>query len=37
MTVGGYQSLVKDVYRNKKAVRYNPSGGPPAPGEHAKL
>ncbi|KAI0051037.1 FMN-dependent alpha-hydroxy acid dehydrogenase [Auriscalpium vulgare] len=37
MTVGGYQSLTKDVHRNKKALRYNPSGVFPGPDEHAKL
>ncbi|TFY53727.1 hypothetical protein EVG20_g9990 [Dentipellis fragilis] len=37
MTVGGYRSITKDVHRNKKALRYNPSGVPPGPDEHAKL
>ncbi|EIM86680.1 FMN-dependent alpha-hydroxy acid dehydrogenase [Stereum hirsutum FP-91666 SS1] len=37
MTVGGYQNLMRDVHGNKKALRYNPSGSPPAPGEYAKL
>ncbi|TFK53101.1 FMN-dependent alpha-hydroxy acid dehydrogenase [Heliocybe sulcata] len=36
MTVGGYQSIRKDVYRNPKAVRWNPYGVYPK-GEHAKL
>lgn len=37
MTVGGYQSLRRDVYRNEKALKYNASGSLPAPEEHAKL
>ncbi|KAI0272786.1 FMN-dependent dehydrogenase [Gloeopeniophorella convolvens] len=37
MTVGGYQSLTKDVYLNKKALRYTPSGVPPSPSDHPKL
>ncbi|KAI0058998.1 FMN-dependent alpha-hydroxy acid dehydrogenase [Artomyces pyxidatus] len=37
MTVGGYQSITKDVHGNKKALRYNPSGVFPGLDEHAKL
>ncbi|KAI0720311.1 L-lactate dehydrogenase [Cerioporus squamosus] len=37
MTVAGYPSIEKDVRGNSGALRYNPSGGPPGPGEHAKL
>ena len=37
MTVAGYQSITKDVYRNKKALRYTPSGVPPGPHDHAML
>lgn len=37
MTVAGYASIEKDVIGNKKAVKYNPSGTPPGPGEHAHL
>ena len=37
MTVAGYQSITEDVHNNRKALRYNPSGVPPGPGEHAKL
>ncbi|KAK7468929.1 hypothetical protein VKT23_003424 [Stygiomarasmius scandens] len=36
MTVGGYASITRDVYRNKKALRYNESGVYPR-GEHARL
>lgn len=35
MTVAGYQSIKKDV--NRKALKYNPYGSPPAAHEHAKL
>ena len=37
MTVAGYRSIREDVYRNKDALKYNPHGVPPGPGEHAKL
>ncbi|RDX53903.1 L-lactate dehydrogenase [Lentinus brumalis] len=37
MTVAGYPSVTKDVHGNRDALRFNPSGGPPGPGEHAKL
>lgn len=37
MTVAGYAGIEKDVIGNKKAVKYNPSGTPPGPGEHAHL
>ncbi|KZT08158.1 L-lactate dehydrogenase [Laetiporus sulphureus 93-53] len=37
MTVAGYKSITQDVYRNKDALRFNPNGVPPGPGEHAKL
>ncbi|EPT01997.1 hypothetical protein FOMPIDRAFT_1059491 [Fomitopsis schrenkii] len=37
MTVAGYKSITEDVHNNRKALRYNPSGVPPGPGEHAKL
>ena len=37
MTVGGYRSITADVWKNKDALRYSPSGVPPGPGEHAKL
>lgn len=37
MTVAGYKSIMEDVHNNRKALRYNPSGAPPGPGEHAKL
>lgn len=36
MTVAGYQSIKKDVYKNTDALRYNPHGVPPR-GEHARL
>ncbi|EPQ51845.1 L-lactate dehydrogenase [Gloeophyllum trabeum ATCC 11539] len=36
MTVAGYQSITKDVYRNPKALKWNPYGVYPK-GEHAKL
>ncbi|KDQ56731.1 hypothetical protein JAAARDRAFT_36221 [Jaapia argillacea MUCL 33604] len=36
MTVAGYQSLTKDVFRNPKALKYNPHGVYPR-GEHARL
>lgn len=37
MTVAGYRSIDKDVRGNKDALRYNASGVPPGPGDHAKL
>lgn len=37
MTVAGYRSISEDVFRNKDALRFNPYGIPPGPGEHAKL
>lgn len=37
MTVAGYKSIDEDVRGNKDALRYNPSGVPPGPGDHAKL
>ncbi|KAI0791536.1 L-lactate dehydrogenase [Irpex lacteus] len=37
MTVAGYRSIKEDVWRNGEAVRFNPYGVPPGPGEHAKL
>ncbi len=37
MTVAGYRSVREDVWRNGEAVRLNPYGVPPGPGEHAKL
>ncbi|TFY77560.1 hypothetical protein EWM64_g6454 [Hericium alpestre] len=37
MTVGGFRSITQDVYRNKKVLRYNPSGVAPGPDEHARL
>jgi len=35
MTVAGYQSITRDV--NRKALKFNPHGIPPAKGEYAKL
>ncbi|KAH9931536.1 L-lactate dehydrogenase [Fomitopsis serialis] len=37
MTVAGYRSIAEDVYNNRKALRYTPSGVPPGPHEHATL
>ncbi|EJF62403.1 hypothetical protein DICSQDRAFT_169442 [Dichomitus squalens LYAD-421 SS1] len=37
MTVAGYRSITEDVYKNKEALRYSPSGVPPGPAEHARL
>ncbi|EMD36889.1 hypothetical protein CERSUDRAFT_137195 [Gelatoporia subvermispora B] len=37
MTVAGYPSIHHDVWRNKDALRFNPSGTPPSTGDHAKL
>ncbi|EPT01933.1 hypothetical protein FOMPIDRAFT_1029497 [Fomitopsis schrenkii] len=37
MTAAGYRSITKDVYKNKKALRYTPSGVPPGPHDHAML
>ncbi|TFY77559.1 hypothetical protein EWM64_g6455 [Hericium alpestre] len=37
MTVAGYRSITEDVHRNKKALKYNPSGVAPGANEHAKL